>query len=284
MLYIVTLVVFTIWMIIIIRKKALSWHSIVAAYTIGVVVIDPLEVILNLFLELYRYPTHLGKNAMADNQIGLFFSDTLILPFTLIIVTYYALNYNRWKTLLIFLFLFIIEEWTFLKLGYLKYNNWRLLYSAIVYAIGFSFVCTNLAKRIAYSPPIPRQVRIIAFTYVVHMWIGATLAFPVFNLYQFKPGLFKNPMQDDCFVDLLSGLVFGVISALIIPITPKHLRHLALIGIACIGMGFGLFAFYKGWLIYHHWNHFFMLLRYFVPSSLVMFYYNWESNYEKHLA
>lgn len=281
MLYIITLVVFTIWMVLLIRRNILSWHSIVAAYIIGVVIIGPLEVTFNLLLNFYKFPTHLSKNPMVDNQIGFFFADALILPFIVIIFIHYALKYNNFKISSMFTILCVTLEWIFVKFGYLKYNNWKFLYSAILYAVGYYIVSTYLAKPIAsYNPPIPRAVRLISIGYVAHMWIGATFSLPVFNLYQFKPGLFANPMVDDRFVDLLSGLVFGIISALLIPKISNRLKPLVLVFLTFVGICFGLYSFSKGWLIYHHWNHYLMALRYFVPSTIILLYDNWELSYE----
>jgi hypothetical protein len=279
MLYTITLVFFTVWLILLIRKRTLSWHSIIVAYLLSCAIIDPAEILLNLILELYKFPTKLISDPIYDNQFGLFFSDPLILPFAFIILVYYSLKFKWWKAMVLYTLLFTVLELIFLKSGFLQYNNWKLIYSVFVYACAYFCISKYFAKRIAYNPPIPRPIRLFGVTYTANMWIGATFSLPVLNLYHFSPGLFKNPMADDRFADLFSGWVLGWIFALLIPRIPSRLKLLTLVLITIISMSWGLFAYYSGWLIYHQWNHFFMLLRYLVPCVLIIIYDSWEMSF-----
>jgi hypothetical protein len=49
--------------------------------------------------------------------------------------------------------------------------------------------------------------------------------------------------------------------------------------IACVGIVFAIYAYQKGFLLYHHWNHALMALRYIASVGLVMVYDRWESAY-----
>jgi riboflavin transporter FmnP len=77
-------------MVMLIRKRQLSWHALVASYAIAVFTADTHEVLFNLLLNLYKFPTHLAKDPVFENELGIIFADTLILPFTFIIFVYYA--------------------------------------------------------------------------------------------------------------------------------------------------------------------------------------------------
>jgi hypothetical protein len=188
MLYLITLAVISIWMVALLRKKELSLHAIVAAYAIGVFSADMFEVSFNLLLELYKSPTHLRANPIYDNELGIIFGDTLILPFTLIVFVYYASKTSRrWKTSLSFAIGFIIMEWIYVKLGYLKYLHWNLAFSAAFYVAGFRFGA-YLAPRIAsYNPPVPYWARLLCFSHMIIMWVGALFSLPLLRMYQHVP-------------------------------------------------------------------------------------------------
>jgi hypothetical protein len=276
LLYIVTLAVYTIWMVALIRKKQLSWHSIVLSYVMAVFSADMLEVTFNLLLNLYKFPTHLSSNHIAENELGIVFADTLILPFTFIVFVYYARKGRPWTTSLLFALISIISEWIYLRMGYMKYIHWSLAYSAAIYLIGFRFGA-YLAPRIAsYDPPVPYRVRLLCFNHTIIMWVGALFASPLLTMYQFRPGIFKDTMADCRFTDLVSGDILNLLCVLFIPKMPNRFKPLVLTLIACVGVSFAMYSYYQGWLIYHHWNHFFMALRYFIPLALIMLYDRWE--------
>jgi hypothetical protein len=283
LLYLITFAVIFVWMVTLIRKKQLSWHTIVASYAIAVFIADMLEVSFNLLLGWYKFPTHLASVTVFENELGIIFADTLILPFTFIIFVYYARKSPPWRTSLLFALAFIILEWIYLKLGYMKYFHWNLAYSAVFYVIGFR-IGAYLAPRIAsYEPPIPYPARLLFFSHTIIMWVGALFALPLLKMYQFRPGVFKDIMADCRFTDLLSGDVLAITCAIFIPIIPNRLKPLAFTVIACIGVSFSLYSYNKGWLIYHSWNHFLMVLRYFVPLALIMLYDRWELSYRTQL-
>ncbi|MBD0381444.1 hypothetical protein ICC18_15055 [Paenibacillus sp. WST5] len=240
-----------------------------------------LEVTFNLLLNLYKFPTHLAIDPVKDNEFGIIFGDTLILPFTFIVFVYYARQSPPWRTSLLFALLSIIQEWIYLRLGYMKYLHWNLAYSAAFYVAGFR-LGAYLAPRIAtYNPPVPYRIRLICFSHTIIMWAGALFASPLLEMFQFRPGVFNDHMADCRFTDLLSGDVLSVLCTIFIPRTPNRFKPLAFTVIACIGISFALYAYFKGWLIYHNWNHFFMVLRYIVPLALIMLYDRWELSMER---
>ncbi|MDQ0116483.1 hypothetical protein [Paenibacillus harenae] len=279
MLYIATLAGLTAWMAILLRKKELSVHAVIASYAIAVFCADMLEVGFNLLLNLYKFPTHLLSDPVMDNELGIIFGDTLILPFAFIVFVYYGRKHPPWRISLLFAALFIGLEWIYVQFGYMIYLHWSLTLSAAFYVVGFR-LGAFLAPRIAdYEPPVPHRIYLLCFSHTIIMWIGAIFASPLLNLYQFRPSVFEDHMADCRFMDLVSGDVLTLLITICVPWLPARWKMPAYAGVACIGIAFAYYAHYKGWLIYHQWNHLFMALRYIVPVFLVMLYDRWESEY-----
>ncbi|MGM0881478.1 MAG: hypothetical protein ACQEXQ_10640 [Bacillota bacterium] len=171
-------------------------------------------------------------------------------------------------------------ELTYLKLGYMKYIHWNILFSSVFYVAGFRFGA-YLAPRISsYDPPIPYRLRLLCFSHMILMWVSAIFAMPLLKMYQFKPGLFKDFMTDCRVAELVSGDTLSVLSTIFIPVIPQKIKAPAFAVIAFIGISIALFSYHKGWLIYHRWNHFLTALRYIVPVALIMLYDRWESSYK----
>lgn len=281
MLYWIITGLICIWMIALLLKRKLSWHSILTAYVIGEFTADLFEGLFNLILGLYRFPTHLSGNPQVENEYGIIFADFLILPFALIIFVHYTYKTKRpWLISLAFAALFISLESTFLSLGYTKYIHWNLFYSIAFYVFGFRFGAF-LAPRIArYSPPIPYRIRLFCFSHALLMWVSAVFAMPLLQLYQFKPGIHHEYMTDCRVTELLIGDFLAILMVIFIPLLPKKYKPLLFAVIGFIGFGIAMFFYYKGWLVYYRWNHVFMALRYFVPIGLIMLYDRWEAGYK----
>jgi hypothetical protein len=246
----------------------------------GVFVADVAEVSLNLLLGLYKFPTHLLPDPIYDNELGIIFSDTVILPFGLIVFLHYANKEHPWRTSLPYAALLISLECIFLIAGYLKYIHWSLLNSALTY-VSASYFVARIAPRIAgYDPPVPYPIRLLCFSHMIIMWVGAAFSLPLLKMYQFRPGVFMDIMADCRFTDLLSGDVLSILCIIMIPRMPERLKPVVFIAIACVGVAFAFYAYYGGWLIYHRWNHLFMALRYFVPVFLIALYDRWELSYK----
>ena len=280
-MYLITLGVISLWMIILLCKRELSWHSILAAYVIGVGCADLFEGLFNLILGLYKFPTHLSTNPLYENEFGVIFADFLILPFTFIIFVYYAARSNHpWRISIPFAAVYISLELIYLKLGYMKYIHWNIFFSAFFYVAGFRFGA-YLAPRIAsYHPPVPYRVRLLCFSHMILMWVSAIFALPLLKMYQFKPGLFEDFMTDCRVAEMVSGDILSVLCTIFIPMTPQKLKPLVFAGIALLGVSIAIFSYHKGWLIYYHWNLFLSSLRYVVPVGIIMLYDRWESSYK----
>ncbi|MBD0379919.1 hypothetical protein [Paenibacillus sedimenti] len=281
MLYLVTLGVTSIWMMTLLCKRQLSWHSIVAAYVIGVSCADLFEGLFNLILGLYKFPTHLSTNPFYENEFGVIFADFLILPFTFIIFVHYAAKTKHpWKVSIPFAAGYIIMEWIYLKFGYMKYIHWNIFFSAFFYVAGFRFGA-YLAPRISsYNPPVPYRVRLLCFSHMILMWVSAVFALPLLGMYQLKPGLFKDFMTDCRFTEMATGDILSVLITIFIPITPQKLKPLVFAFIALIGASIAIFTYCKGWLIFYNWNLFLAILRFVVPVGLIMLYDRWESSFK----
>jgi len=282
MLYIVTLCVIFLWMIMLLRKKQLSWHSIVTAYVIGEATADLFEGLFNVILGLYRFPTHLSADPFLENEYGVIFADFLILPFTFIIFTYYASKTKRpWLLSLSFAAAFIALEWIYVRLSYMKNVHWSLFISVAFYIVGFRFGAWIAPRIKSYDPPIPYRVRLLCFSHALLMWVSAMFALPLFKLYRFKPGLLKDYVADCRFAELLTGDFLSLLIVVFIPMLSQKFKPVAFAVIALIGMSIALVFYYNGWLVYHHWNHFWMAtLRYILPLFLIMLYDRWESGYK----
>lgn len=281
MLYVITLCAITVWMITLLKGRQLSWHSVVTAYVIGESTADLFEGLFNVILGLYRFPTHLSSNPFFENEYGVIFADFLILPFTFVIFVHYAFKTRRpWLLSLLFAALFITLEWTYLQLGYMMYVHWSLFISAGFYIGGFRFGA-HIAPRISsYDPPIPYRVRLLCFSHAILMWVSAMFALPIFKFYQFKPGLLDDYVADCRVAELLTGDFLSLLIVIFIPLIPKKFKPVAFTVIAMIGVSIALIFYNNGWLVYHHWNHFFMAtLRYGMPVFLIMWYDRWESGY-----
>jgi hypothetical protein len=115
---------------------------------------------------------------------------------------------------------------------------------------------------------------------MIIMWVGAIFASPLLMMFQFKPGIFHDFMADCRFTDLLSGDILAILCTILSPLVARKRKPLLFAVIALIGISFAMYAYQKGWLIYHRWNHILMALRYIVPLALVMVYDRWETTFD----
>ena len=96
-----------------------------------------------------------------------------------------------------------------------------------------------------------------------------------------KPGIFSDMVADCWFVEILGLIIFGFIAGFSVPkLKNKLYRALIFISFSIIGIIFSLYMYSKGMLIYNKWNTALMiLLRYVVPSALLILYDRWEYSY-----
>lgn len=202
MLYVLNTILIMLWCIYVIKKSKMNWHDIISIYTLAVLLIDIPEIIFYRILERYAFVVKLLSNPNKDSQLGIIFSDGLILPVVIIIFTSYITPKNIWKCVTGFTVLHIALEFIYLKLGYLKYNNWKIIYSTIAYLIGFRLFTYFALRFKCYKPYVPFWIRLSSFSYPVSSWFGSLFSGTLMNLYQFKLGIFKNEYTDDRIIDL----------------------------------------------------------------------------------
>lgn len=279
MLYIINSIIVIIWTIYIIKKEKYNWHGIICTYFFALIVVDSTEIIFNQLLSLYKFPTFLLNEFSKDNQLGIVFSDGIILPLTTIIFCHYATKKQYyWRLAFIFTFLWHTPlEWIYHKLGYVKYENWRIWYSMLIYLAGFRFLGPYAKRILTYNPPLPYFIRMGNFTYGITAWIGALLGGALISLYQWRPMIFKKAGADDRFLDLSLSWLLALLLAIIIPKVLKENRQYFFMGIFILVTAFSYFSNWQGWLIYHNWNHLCTALRWFIPFSIIVWYDRWET-------
>lgn len=257
-----------------IKTKKVSWRSCVTIYTLAVLFTDIIEVIFNVFLNLYKFPAQIFSDPDRDNFLGIICADTIILPMTAIIFCYFVKN-RPWKMSIIFTLVIILMEWIYLKLEYLVYLNWTIYLSALSYFIGFS-VHARFANRLIESPnKIPYFIRLTCFAYFVLVIPGA-IPDVLFHLHYWSPGIMSDFWSDDRIAALGSNLIIAIIIGIIIPRTSEKYKLPTFIFLALLTVLFGLFSYWKGWLIYVKWNHLLTIIRYSLPFAALMWYDKWQ--------
>jgi hypothetical protein len=279
LIYILLAGILGVWLILLIRTKKLTWHSIVNVYTLAVMLVDIPEVIFNKILSWYKFPTYLASAPELANHLGILFADGIILPFGAIILMFYIGRYGSLIPTIVCIAAFIALELVFLKYSNMQYNNWNILASACFYTVGIGIFAYFASRYIDYNPPIPYGVRIVSIVYTANAWLTAILN-PLLNLYQWKLGVLDAEEADRVVFELWTGLGLGVISALIIPRTSPINRAAIFLCLAFLATGLSWYLHLKGVLIYHKWNNSLMAIRYFVPFILTIWYDVWETKYQ----
>lgn len=285
--FLATLFIFSIWLIVVLRKKVLSWNSIVNIYFAAVILTDIVDISLSWFFSTYKLPGYLLKDRLADYELGVVISDGFILPFMAIIFCHYLaknLNYLRADKkitqLLFFALIMVFIELILRDLKFMLYVKWHTSITLFFYLCGLGILTAYARRLIFYSPPIPYQVRIFFATFALQGWPGAILEGALLRFYQYRPGIFNNPSADDRFTSMSLLLVIAAISAFLIPKLPVGKRKWAFIGIALFVILFDIFLYHKGWILYNRWNHLLLIIRFSIPAILLIFYDKWETRYE----
>lgn len=263
MLYIINSLIVLVWLIYIIKKENYSWHGILCVYFFSLLIIDTTEVLFNHLLSFYQFPSRLLTGFHKDNQLGVVFSDGFILPLTAIIFCHYVRKKQQyWRMAFIFTFLWHAPlEWIYLKLGYIRYENWNIWYSTLVYFAAFRFFGKYADRLLTYNPPIPYFIRIGTFTYGASAWPGAMVGGALAGLYQWRPHIFHASSADDRFTDLGISWLLAILTAVMIPRALPKYRPFIFIGLAVSATAFSVYGYGKGLLIYNHWNHTLTALR-----------------------
>lgn len=278
MLYILNGVVFLIWASVLIYKnRPIDWHKIIGVYSLTVLMVDIPEIIFFRILELYIFQPGLLMDYSKDAQLGIILSDGVILPLSGIIFYYYLKPNQTWKYCFLLALLHIVLEFIYVQLGFLRYQNWSLIYSGTLYLLGFRVFAYLAEKLQKSSNAVPFWTRLAAFSYPASSWWGSLFSGTFLDLYHFQLGLFEDPAKDDRIVDL------GV-SWLIVLMNAGFIAHLRFPTRIFAYMFFGVFLIliavwmnWKGFLIYVKWNHVLMALRYIGPFALIAWYDYWET-------
>ncbi|SDO23070.1 hypothetical protein SAMN04487897_11056 [Paenibacillus sp. yr247] len=275
MLYILQIGLMLVWVGWLLKSKRLSWSSFVNIYVLALLVVDFTEIILNLLLDLYKFPTHLLSDPVRDNFLGILFTDSIILPLTAVLFCYHVKN-HPWKITFTYTFVMTFLEWIYLELGFLTYNYWSIVYSSLFYLVGFA-VFSRLGDMYIHRPSeVPYFIRLTCFAYTALVLPGA-IPDVLLNLYKWCPGLLQSPASDDRIADLGSCFIFAVIIGMVISriATPFKIVSFALL--ACLTLLFVFYSYGQGWLIYNHWNHPLTIIRYLIPYQVLYWYDRWQA-------
>lgn len=280
MLYIGQSIVLLIWLIYVIWREKYSLHAILTTYLLFVMITDIPEIFFNQILQLYRFPTQLLTDNIKDNQLGIVFSDGIILPMTNILICHYAIKTKKlWRVSLAFTATYGIMEWLYLKFGYLIYHKWSIWISIAIYFSVSRMVLNYASRLMLYKPPMSYFIRIGASTYAITAWFGAILGGVLLGFYQWRPYIINNSGGDDRLSDLGISYIFAVLSAIIVPRIKTKFRPLLFISFAVIAIIFSYYSHGQGWLIYHKWNNVLTALRWIIPFLGIIWLDKWESKY-----
>ncbi len=279
MLYIVITVFFLVWAIFVIRKGHLSWHSIFSIYIVALIVTDYGDELLDFWLNLYDLPAHLLHDPLADQYLGLTFSDGVIFPLIAIVFCCYSARYHRpWLLSILFASMMAIIETILTKQGYMVLHYWS---HWVTFAITF-VMCRILAcfadRFIRYSPPISYRFWLLGVIYVCYAWPGV-LYFGFGHLAQYRLQIFQNFNADDRFTELvLMFLPVFLVVYLAPKIRPRY-KFLLFLSLGIIWVPFALWMHAKGRFIYYLWNHVWTFIRYLAPCILMYWTDRCELNY-----
>jgi hypothetical protein len=278
MLYILQIALMLVWVGWLLKSKKLTWSAFVNIFVLALLFVDIIEIILNLLMDLYKFPTHLMSDPVRDNFLGVLFADSIILPLTAILFCYYVKN-HPWKTTLTFTLIMTFLEWVYLELGFLKYNNWSIVYSALIYLAGFA-VFSNLANMYIHRPSkVPYFFRLTCFAYTALVLPGA-IPDVLFQLHQWRPGLLSSLPKDDRIADLGSGFILAVIIGMVISKVAAPYKIVSFALLTCLTLLFAFYSYWQGWLIYNHWNHTLTVIRYLIPYLVLYWYDRWQAKFK----
>lgn len=283
MLYIVQSIVFLIWLVYIIKKEKYPAHAMITTYLFFVMVTDIPEITFNQLLEFYKFPTHLFADNIKDNQMGIVFSDGIILPMTNMIICHYALKTKKlWSVAFVFAAVYGTLEWIYLKTEYLIYYRWNIWLSIAIYFFISRFIFNYASRLMLYKPPLPYFIRIGTSTYAITAWFGAVLGGSLIGLYQWRPLIFKHVSADDRFSELGISLIFAIFTAIIIPRVKNKFRPIFFVSFAIVAIIFSYYSHSQGWLNYHKWSNILTAVCWLVPFSILSWLDYWESNITFH--
>jgi hypothetical protein len=278
------MIFFLIWAILVIRKGHLSWYSICSIYVAAVYITDYVDEVFDYWLNIYDLPAHLLHNSLADQYLGLVLSDGVIFPLIVIVFCYYSNRYHRpWLVSILFAPLMAIIEFILAKQGFMILHHWSHWITFTLTFVGFRILAHFADRFINYYPPVSYRFWLVSVIYTCYAWPGGTLYYGIAHLAHYRLHIFDNYNADDRFTELI---IMFVPVYLVVYFAPRIRPPYKLFLFISLGMCWFIVALWmygKGWLIYHHWNHVWTFIRYFVPCYFAYWIDRWESNYRSTL-
>lgn len=271
MLFIINIVILTIWFIVVVKKGKYSWGTVLTAFFVLVMIADLIEVAFNFLFEFYKFPAQLLSDFHQDNQLGVLMADVVILPLTLFIACHYLIHSKkRWLVIILFTILQSLSEVLYSRLGYLIYARWNTWLSIPVYFVGLCIFAKYAPRFLRKEKPLPYPIILTASVYNIGgMLGGAIMGGELLKFFQWRPYIFNSPHADDRFSEIGSLTILAILTGILIPrIKPKY-RPIAFGFLSIVGISFYTFANWAGWLLYHHWNIYITIIRWFVPFAII---------------
>jgi hypothetical protein len=247
---------------------------------VSLVPIDWTDIVISRFLGLYHLPMHLFKDVSMDTKLGIIVSDVIMMPPLGVITCYFIAKYKKWWIPIFTVVIMVLMEAVMVYFHFMVYVNFNPLYTACLYVLSL-LLYTNFADRlINYNPPVPYSYVLFFATYIIMGIFFTIFGGSILELFMWRPGIFTDHVADCWFVEIPGLIVFGLIACFTVPkLKNKLYRALIFISFSVIGIVFSIYMHSKGMLIYNKWNTFFMILRYLVPSTILIIYDRWEYGY-----
>jgi hypothetical protein len=261
-------------------KKKVSWHSAVTILVVTLVPIDWADIIASRFLNLYILPMHLFNDASMDTKLGIIISDVVMMPPLGVVTCYYYAKYKKWWIPFLTVVTMVLMEGVMVHLHYMEYINFDPIYTACFYVISLLLYVNYADRLINYNPPISYAYVLFFATYIIMGIFFTIFGGSVLELFMWRPGIFSDHVADCWFVEIPILIIFGFIASLTVPkLKNKLYRALIFLSFSILGITFSMYMLSKGMLIYNKWNTALMILRYVVPSTMLIFYDRWESSF-----
>ncbi|TXC92696.1 hypothetical protein FS935_00345 [Metabacillus litoralis] len=271
MLFIIHIIILTIWFMRVVKKGEYTWGTILTAFFVFVLIVDIGEMIFNFLLNFYKFPAHLLSDFNKDNQLGVLLADVVTLPLTLIIVCHYLTHSNkRWLLVILFTIMQGLTEVLYIRLGYLVYLHWNIWISISVYFVGLCIFSKYAPHFLRKEKPLPYPIILTASVYnIAGMLGGAIMGGELLNLFEWRPHIFNSPHADDRFSEIGSLTLLGILTGTLIPkFNSKH-RPIVFGLLSLVGISYYTFANWKGWLLYNNWNVYLTIIRWIVPFAII---------------
>jgi len=271
MLFIIHIILLTIWCIRIVKKGEYTWGTLLSAFFVFVILVDLAEILFNFLLEYYKFPAHLLSDFHQDNQLGVILADVVIIPLTAIIVCHYFIHSKkRWLLIILFTIMQGLIEVVYLQFGYLIYYHWNTWISIAVYFIGLCILTKFAPRFLRKEKPLPYWLILTASVYnIAGMLGGAVMGGELLSLFEWRPHIFNSPHADDRFSEITTLTLLGILTGILIPKFKSKYRLIVFGLLAVVGISYYTIGHWMGWLLYNNWNIYLTMIRWFVPFAII---------------